>query len=108
LLHFLPQQKFIFGSECTDKCHLQLHSITANDDDDQQQTQSQPITASQDWAVLKEAILKVDLNRRLVFFLANRHSPILLSLCVSAFGDEQQGNEVADCRVLTPTDLSYK
>ncbi|KAL3080051.1 hypothetical protein niasHT_034609 [Heterodera trifolii] len=107
-LHFLPsingQQNqnandcsFIIGSERNDLCHLYLH--------DTRNVDSGPIaiTLSSDWAVLKGAFSKVDLERTLVFYLANPISPTLLSLCVSNYLCPD-----LDCRVLTPSDMSYR
>lgn len=95
---------FILGSEITDKCHLYLQSW-----DKENGTTSKQITSGKNWVVLKEAIPKVDQNRRLVYFLAERISPIILSLCVAAIPSSTSNkDEFTDCRVLTPEDLSYK
>uniref|UniRef100_A0A183BJ72 Peptidase_S9 domain-containing protein n=1 Tax=Globodera pallida TaxID=36090 RepID=A0A183BJ72_GLOPA len=104
LLSFVPplnrQQNnnnctFIIGSERQDMCHLYLH--------DSLKAEPKTVTSGPNWAVLKETHLKVDTGRALVFYLSNRTSPVLLSLCVSNYKHPELG-----CRVLTPPDMSYR
>nr|CAD2203461.1 unnamed protein product [Meloidogyne enterolobii] len=101
------QIQFIMGSESSDKCHLYLQNW-----EEEKGIISKQITRGSDWVVLKEAVPKVDNNRQLVYFLAERISPIILSLCVASIpsvtSTTNNEDKFNDCRVLTPQDLSYK
>ncbi|KAI1701791.1 prolyl oligopeptidase family domain-containing protein [Ditylenchus destructor] len=92
--------RFIVGSEKNNQCHLFLHSFgVTNGLPEHRETR---ITNGENWAVIKEATISVDSRRQLVYYLSNKLSPLLLSLCVSSYASSQE------CNVLTPNDLCYK
>jgi len=109
LLHFLSSPaseiRFIYGSEKSDFCHLYLQSCQLKNNGrsgldivDLKEIQ----VTSGDWPVIKEAPMSIDENRGHTYFLANKISPLITSLCVASY------TVASDTKILTPPDLCYR
>uniref|UniRef100_A0A914BVD4 Dipeptidyl peptidase 9 n=1 Tax=Acrobeloides nanus TaxID=290746 RepID=A0A914BVD4_9BILA len=91
---------FIYGSEKHSQCHLFLRNYVLASSMDS--TSEDIHLTTGDWSVIKDGPLVVDTSRELIYFLANRVSPLIISLCVTSY------KRLTECRVLTPDDLCYK
>ncbi|KAH7698153.1 CBR-DPF-3 protein, partial [Aphelenchoides avenae] len=104
---FLPNSgdgkvRAIIASEKTNTCHLFLHEYDLSATSNAILSKETPLTAGEDWTVMKDIKPTVDTTRSLIYYLSNVVSPVIVSLCVSSFAAP------GECRVLTPQNMSYK